>query len=108
MAVDGCLRIVVLPVEPVILQNIDLLQTVAGCWPASRASREVPGIALRVEQMPRGILLVVALSIVAFSIRALSGLLRVFLRVLVKVDVRSIPLRMEHTYRIAVRPGHQD
>jgi len=48
VVVHRSLRIVVLPVEPVVLQEIDLLQTLARRRPARRASRKVPRVALRI------------------------------------------------------------
>src|SRR5260370_9315294 len=85
-------RIVVLPVEPVVLQEIDLLQTLARRWPARRASRKVPRVALRIQKPP---------------LWTLSTTLPIALRIAVEVDVHSIPLRAENPHRLPVRSGHQ-
>src|SRR5712692_2984085 len=88
VAVHRSPRIVILPVEPVVLQKIDLFQTLARRRPARRASREIPRVPLGIEQPP---------------LRTLS----LTLRIAEEFDVQSIPLRAEYAHRLAVRPGHE-
>src|SRR5712672_2071654 len=88
VVVNSSPRIVVLPIEPVVLQEIDLLQTLPRRRTARRASCKVPRVPLRVEQPPLCIL-------------------PTALRIAVELDVHSIPLRAERAYRFPVWPGHQ-
>src|SRR5580692_4983653 len=92
MAVHSGPRIVVLPIEPIIFQVIDLLQTLARSRPTSSAACKIPGIAERIEQLP---------------LRTLSGTLRTALGIAVEVDIHSIPLRTEQAYRLAIGPSHK-
>ena len=93
VVVDGGLRVVILPVEPIIFEKLNFVQAGAGCRSAGGAACEVPGVALGVDEFPVG------------GVFLASGVL-VGRRRAVEVDIRSIQLRAEDADGLAV--GSQD